>query len=115
MEKYINFEFEYFQDELLNLHSDNTFPNIFGEENIMNDFPSVCEIDTTEVVKKKMASPSKKEINSHEFSLVPEVEDPYIMHYEAPFESNTSLFAAKTAEKEKIKEEETCISKDVTS
>ena len=110
MDKYINFEFEYFQDELLNLHSDISFPNVLQEEHLVKNISSGMKIDTTEMVHKKLNGALGFEKDCKGFELVPELKDPYIMHYEIPSETNTSFINSKN-----IKKEEVWGSKDTTT
>ena len=116
MDNIINFEFEYFQDEICNLHSEgNFFPNVIEEGNIMNDFPSLCEIDTTEAVKKKLDVSSDFEPRDNALALAPEPKDPYVMHFDGPIHTDPSLFEQKPSLRNKAREEEIEFSKDTSS
>ena len=71
MEELDKFSYEYFQEDLLSLHQQDSFLWLQGLEdvNLMNGFPSVWELDTTVAIKKKLEASSQLEKVKTEMSL----------------------------------------------
>ena len=80
MEELDQFSYEYFQEDILSLHQQDSFISLQGLEdvNFMNGFPSVWELDTTVAIKKKLEDSSQLDkintvmslnLNQNEFSL----------------------------------------------
>ena len=106
MDEFNNFDFECLQDDLCHFNKqEDLFSQLDQGKNLMNDFPSICEIDTTEAVKKKLENHSHQDKIKSELSLSPESDDPYLMNGEVTPEDESSLFVVQN-KNEKPQEEE---------
>jgi len=116
MEELNQFESEFLQEDSLSFNCDDIiFSQVPAKENIMNDFPSVCEIDTTEVVKKKLETSPLLNKGKNELCFEPESDDPFLIVDTTPSTNDTSLFTPLTSEIKDITDQKSDEQKETSS
>ena len=115
MQDLINFEYEYYQDSITILHCNDDTSSFCYEENFMNEFPSICEVDTTEAIKKKFKNSTLLDKSKNGFSLEPNSEDLHLLNLDLPSTNEISMASSSPRNKESQKEFEEVKSEENSS